>query len=248
MNLVDEIVSRMNEAYRCFPIENGVRMNTHCLYPGNGNVQIVVFGAGSSYFVTDDGGAIREAEAAGAEIKHPDMKFSKALAKQGLGMKNGAIISPAVGLDNIAAAITIVANASKEVSEALFDSWKLARARNIKDMVKNMLHQELQRETTEEKIPGKSNKPHSFENVIDFMNGSKLLVDAVIRDPSSINARFVANLDVRSKQYPQITQRIIYDDNDDWQAADLSLLSDTGVPVIGFSKSEAALREAMAHI
>ena len=248
MNLLTEISARMSDAYRYFPIENGVRLNTHCLYPNNGNVQVVVYGAGSSFFVTDEGGAIREAETAGAEIKHPDLKFSKLLAKQGLGIKNGAIISPSVGLENIAAAIAIVANASKEVSEALFDSWKLARARNIKDLVKNLLRHELQRETKEEKIPGKSNKPHSFENVIEFMNGSKLLVDAVIRDPSSINARFVANLDVRSKQYPQIGQRIIYDDSDDWQAADLSLLSDTGVQVIAFSKSESALREAISRI
>lgn len=247
MNLANEIMERMAAIYRCIPIDNGVTMNTHCLYPSNGMVKVTVFGAGTSYFVTDNGGAIHAAESAGAEIKNPDRMFSKALSKQGLNIKNGAIFSPGVGLENIAAAITIVANASKEISESIFDTWRISHARNFKDVVRNFLRYELQTNVKEDKISGRSNKPHTFENVVEFMNGSKLLVDAVLKDANSINSRFVANLDVHAKKYPNLKQRIVYDDSEDWQASDLSLLGDSGVLVIPFSKSESALREAISQ-
>lgn len=248
MNLANEIMERMAQIYRCIPIENGVTMNTHCLYPSNGMVKVTVFGAGTSYFVTDNGGAIHEAESAGAEIKKPDRMFSRVLAKQGLNIKNGAIFSPEVGLENIPAAISIVANASKEISESIFDTWKISRSRNFKKLVHDFLRVGLKTEVKEDKISGRSNKSHTFENVVEFMNGSKLLVDAVLKDANSINSRFVANLDVHAKQYPNLKQRIVYDDSESWLASDLSLLGDSGVPVIPFSRSEAALREAIAHI
>ena len=247
MKLATEIMERMAAIYCCIPIENGVTMNTHCLYPSNGMVKVTVFGAGKSYHVTDNGGAIHVAENAGAEIKHPDQAYFKFLSKQGLTIKNGAIFSPEVGLEDIAGAITIVANASKELSESIFNTWKISHARDFKQAVRNLLRQELHANVKEDKISGRSNKPHTFENVVEFMNGSKLLVDAVLKDANSINSRFVANLDVHSKKYPNLQQRIVYDDNEDWQASDLSLLGDSGVLVIPFSKSEAVLREVLAR-
>jgi hypothetical protein len=239
MNLAEEIKLRMDAIYRCFSIENGVRVNTHCLYPSNGIVQVVVMGSGTSYFVTDAGGAIKEAEAAGASIERPDRLFTKALKKQGLTIRNGAISSPAIGLDAVPAAIGIVANTSKELADSIFDGWRLSRTRNFKDMVRKLLKDQfIENEVREEKISGSSNKTHSFDNAIHFLNGEILLVDAVLKDANSINSRFVANMDVRSKDYPNIKQRIIYDDVEEWPSADLNLLGVIGVPILPFSKSE----------
>lgn len=248
MNLLRDVASRMEAVQRCYSIENGVRVNTHCLYPSNGAVQVTVMGAGSSYFVSDAAGAIREAEKAGAHIDHPDRLYSKELKKQGLFMKGGAIFSPSIGIDAVPAAVILVANASKEVADSIFQSWRLAKERNFKALVRNSLRTEFaDGDLREEKIVGTSNKPHSFENVVRFMNGAMLLVDPVLRDANSINSRFVANLDVSAAKYPHITQRIVYDDEEDWQTADLSLLAVSGVPLIPFSKAAAALRQAAPH-
>lgn len=242
MNLADQIKTRMDEIYRCFSIENGVRVNTHCLYPSNGIVQVLVMGSGSSYFVTDAGGAIKEAEAAGASIDHPDRLFSKTLKKQGLTIRNGAISSPEIPLDSVAAAIGIVANTSKEMADSIFDTWRLHRARNFKDMVRKLLKDKfVESEVKEEKISGSSNKAHSFDNAIHFLDGTILLVDAVVKDANSINSRFVANMDVRSKNYENIKQRIIYDDAEEWPSADLNLLGVSGVPVVAYSRSDSVL-------
>lgn len=247
MTLLEEIKFRMDNVYRGFPIDNGVLFNTHCLYPSNGMVQVAIYGAGKTYFVSDNGGAIREAETAGAVMKNPDRLFSKTLKKQGLFIKNGAICSPEISIDALPAAISIVANVSKEVSESIFDTWKIERTRNFKDMLRDLLKTEFHFDAKEEKIAGQSNKSHSFENVVEFMNGSKILIDPVLKDANSINSRLVANLDVRSKNYPNLKQRIIYDDSQEWQSNDLSLLVVSGVPVIPFSRSQIALRESFAQ-
>lgn len=64
----------------------------------------------------------------------------------------------------------------------------------------------------------------------------KLIVDPVSNDASSINARVVANLDVKANEDPNIIQRIVYDDEDDWSPADLNLLQ-VGAIAVPFSRS-----------
>lgn len=222
-------------------VENGVRLNTHCLYPNNGFVRVTVFGAGSEFFVTDEGGAFREASQAGADVHYKDRKFSKALAHQGLHIKDGAISTPTVSIDALPTAIALVANASKETAEWIFEHWKLERTRKFKDVLKSLLQHEFT-DVKEQDITGVSNKPHNFDTVIHFMNGSRLLVDAVIKDSNSVNARVVANLDVKNAEHSGLAQSIVYDDEDEWGAADLSLLKVSGVPVIAFSKASQALK------
>ena len=64
----------------------------------------------------------------------------------------------------------------------------------------------------------------------------RLIIDAVTNEPSSINARVVANLDVAATKNPLLEQRIVYDDEDDWTPADLNLLN-VGAIAVPFSRS-----------
>lgn len=222
-------------------IDNGVRLNTHCLYPNNGFVRVVVYGAGNEFFVTDEGGAFREASKAGADVHYKDRKFTIALSRQGLQIKDGAISTPIVSMDALPAAITLVANASKETAEWIFEHWKLERTRKFKDLLKTLLKIEFI-DVKEQDITGVSNKPHSFDSVVQFLNGSRLLVDAVIKDSNSVNARVVANLDVKNAEHLGLVQSIVYDDEDEWGAADLNLLKVSGVSVVPFSKAGMVLK------
>ena len=58
-----------------------------------------------------------------------------------------------------------------------------------------------------------------------------------MHDPSSINARVVANIDVKLAKYEKLDQRIVYDDGENWSADDLSLLQVGNTPVVPFSKA-----------
>lgn len=223
-------------------VQNGVRVNTHCLYPSNAPVRVLVWGAGDSYTVSDEAGAFREALLAGGEVDYSDRKFSKALAAQGLRMKDGAILSSSVTRDALATAIVLVANASKDTADYIFEHWSVGRQQKFRHLLKEMLRVEFEKQVHEQSFLGESNKPHKFENVLRFMNGSQLLVDGVARDVNSINARVVANLDVKKAGHPNLEQRIIYDDEDDWRSDELTLLQISGVALVPFSKSEIVLK------
>lgn len=246
MTLVLEISNCLAQMHTPFEIPNGVRINTHCLYPSNAMVQIVVMGRKSSFFVTDDGGAFKEAESAGADMKNQDSKYKDMLERQGLFMRNGVIFSPEVQIKDVPAALLLVANASKEIADLIFQHRKIARPRNFKAMVREMLKKEFkENRVSGDKIAGTSNKAHVFDNVVHFNDGSRLIVDSVLKDVNSINSRVVANLDIRAAKYKNITQRILYDDSEAWQSADLSLLDVSGVPIVAFSKSIPLLHQAM---
>jgi hypothetical protein len=66
-------------------------------------------------------------------------------------------------------------------------------------------------------------------------------VDAASNDASSINARLVANLDVKATNDPMIDQRIIYDDTQSWNLADLNLLQ-LGATIVPFSKAQSVIQ------
>ena len=69
MNATEIVCHAMREAAKCRDLGNGdVAVNTHCLYPSNAVVQVMVRSVTSGFFVSDDGGAIREALTAGVEL------------------------------------------------------------------------------------------------------------------------------------------------------------------------------------
>lgn len=241
---IEKVKAALNNLSGFAQVANGVRFNTQCLYPNNGHVRLLVMGEGETFIVTDEGGAFKEAIEAGANPEYKDIRFQRALKQQGLSMRAGAINSPKVSLEALPSAIALVANASKETAEWIFEHWRLERTRKFKSLLRQLLKDEFHvKALQEQNITGESNKPHTFESVIQFMNGSRLLVDAVVKDSNSINARVVANLDVKGAGHPHLLQTIVYDDEDEvWGAADLKLLGVSGVPIIPFSKSVEGLR------
>jgi hypothetical protein len=247
--LAESVVVGLQSIQRLKPVENGVRVSTHCLYPSNDVVNVTIFGSGSSYIVTDSGRAILEAERAGALIDKPESYArAKQIKNQGLLMENGAIRSPVVPLDAVPAAIMLVANASKEVADHIFSTYKISKKRDFRLILKDLLRSRFTGfDVREDEIIGKSNKAHHFENIIRLSASKQIIVDAVLRDTNSINARCMANIDVRAAHHHGLTQRIVFDDADNWPASDLNLLGVSGVPAVAFSGSEMALAELIRH-
>lgn len=127
MSLAENVSNIMQSAHQCKMLaDGGVAINTHCLYPSNGMVQVIVRSAGDVFFVSDDGGAIREALSAGAAFtKSMDNKLSAIATNQGLIFNNGIISAPRLPIESIAAAVILVANASKEMADRIFSAHRV---------------------------------------------------------------------------------------------------------------------------
>ncbi|HUZ32793.1 MAG TPA: hypothetical protein VMV19_11935 [Xanthobacteraceae bacterium] len=227
-------------------VEDGVRISTHVLYPSNGTVNVVVRGGTDSFVISDEGGAISEMISTGIRTFVADRALRVHVKNHGLLVQDGVIFSPKVPLDAIPAAILLVANASRDVASWAIGHLRAFPPRNFRNDLAMLLsrhfHDNLKHDTP---IIGASNKPHKFTYVVYLHGDRKLLIDPVVPDASSINARVVANLDVRMANDPLISQIIIYDDAFKWRASDLKLL-EIGAPTVPFSYAEAEITKRAA--
>ena len=235
----EAIVTALCRMVVATPTVDGVRVSTHVLYPSNGAVTVVVRGGTTAFVVSDEGGARSELWSSGIKSAVADRIVRIQIKNRGLILsKSGAICSPPVPLHAIPAAVMLVANASRGIAE-----WGLAHIsfqtprhfrRDLAELLKRHFNDNLKHESP---VLGASNKLHKFTNVVHLSGGRRLLVDPVVNDPQSINARLVANLDVRRAENLLIRQIMVFDDRMKWRAADLKLL-EIGASTVPFSESE----------
>jgi len=246
-NVAELIGRRLNEMASIKCVDDGLRVTTHCMYPSNGLVQVSVRGGTSTIVASDDGGAVGEALAAGIPMKDFSRQLAHLVKDQGLFFKSGTIFTPQMPIEAAPLAILLVANASQEIARWLYDHVKIKRTRDFKGLLAAFLKKTFDDRVAPAVIVGHSRKPHTFANVISFPNGKRLIVDAAVSEPSSINARLVANFDVKETHDQLIDQRIVYDDeDDDWTPADLNLLQ-VGATVIPFSRSAEVIERIAAN-
>lgn len=246
MSLLTTVQEAMAQIVRAEPRDPDVAVTTCCMYPTNAFVRVVVRGGTNAFTVSDEGGGFGDVENAGVTARMTDGMVKHIVSPQGLKIDNGIITSPSVTRDALPVAIFLVANASKEVAEWFYATLKIKRERNFKQLVRRFLDETFTQNVKHDlEIVGKSNKTHSFENVVLLANGRKLIVDPVLHDHASINARIVANVDVANMSHEGIEQRIVYDDSEEWKADELNLLT-VGAPIVAFSKSPDVIRRVAA--
>jgi hypothetical protein len=221
-------------------IDDALRVTTHCLYPSNSAVSVLLRGGAHELIVSDDGGAMNELAGVGFRDRITDRQIRALVKQQGLKVQDGAIYSPAVTMDEAGAAILLVANASKEIADWALGHLRFSVARDFKRDLALLLERHFHDNLKTQQIVGKSNKSHTFSNVVFLSGDRRLLIDPAVNDASSINARVVANLDVRLANDPSIQQLIVYDDQLSWSASDLNLL-EVGAPIVPFSLAEPAI-------
>jgi hypothetical protein len=245
MAIVDIVRDAILDVSSLQETSSGVRVTTHCMYPSNSLVSVYVNGGNNTFVVSDDGNAIKELTASGIDLQQSTKAISNYALMLGVAYKNGSLYTPQVSLKELSIAIILVANSSKELATHLLSNTKIKNKRNFKELVHQFLSNKFDLDKVKPmKFIGESNKPHKFDNVIVLNNERKLIVDPVIKDAASINARVVANIDIKSKKLTGIEQRIIYDDEDDWTPSDINLLT-IGATVIPFSKADLALQQFM---
>jgi hypothetical protein len=229
------------------PVHDGVLVTTHCMYPSNGLVRVMVRGGESTVVASDEGGALEEATAAGIPLKDYNRQLAYLIKDHGLSITEGVIYTPRMSIEAAPLAILLVANASQEAARWIFDHAKIKRTRDFKALLADFLQRKFENRVAHNAIiVGHSNKPHKFANVLTFENGRRLIIDPVTNEASSINARVVANLDVKAVEDPKLIQRIVYDDEEEWTPADLNLLQ-VGAPVIAFSHASEVIERLASH-
>lgn len=247
-NLADFLSDRLSAMATVKRIDDGgLRVTTHCMYPSNGLVQVTVRSGVSSILASDEGGAMSEALAAGIPMRDFSHQLAHHVREQGLLFKNGMIFTPRMPIESAPLAVLLVANASQEIARWLYEHVKLKRSRDFKELLAAFLKDTFNKRVAPASIVGHSRKPHKFVNVISFANGRRLIVDAAVNEASSINSRVVANMDVKANNDPLIDQRIVYDDEDEWTAADLNLLQ-VGAVVVPFSRSSEVIRRIVTNV
>lgn len=237
MTLLEVVRHELNDFFRLKSTQDGVRVPTHCFYPSNSFVQVIVRGGESSFYVSDDGGAIHEIESAGAEIRNPDKLLKNIVIQHGLRIEKGVIKSDFVSATSIPVVVAAVSNASRECAEFLFHHARIKIQRDIKKLIFDYLYKTFDDRLLKDNVViGKSNKAHKFSSIVRLTSGRRLIVDPVIYQVNAINSHVIANLDVANAQYPDIDQRIIYDDEENWRTEDLNLLQ-VGATVVPFSSA-----------
>jgi hypothetical protein len=219
--------------------DNGVIVPTHCILGSGGILRVHVEQRMDGFVAHDDGAAIDEFAASGGENRNALKLLRTLLAVRGFVVtQDGAISSPRVNADELAPAIVQVANASREAADYLLGHSRPAVKRDFRRALRDMLEKEFSRThiRTQAIEVGASTRQHKFDFAIDTPKGVRLLVDAVSRDSSAINASVIRNLDLKNLAPKNLEQRIVYDDAEEWTAADLNLLQ-LGARAIPFSRA-----------
>ena len=234
----DKVVEQLSRMIVASSTDDGVRVSTHVLYPSNAAVSVVVRGRKDAFLVSDEGGAVSNLGSSGNPAILSDRMIGTRIRTKGLRVHGGSIMSPMVSLDDLPSTIMIVANASRTIADWGLASLPFVAPPNFRKDLLALLgrhfHDNLK---NDEAVIGKSNKPHKFGHVIYLQSSHRLLIDPVVNDASSINARLVANLDVRMNEDPQTSQLIVFDDRSKWKSSDLKLL-ELGAQTLAFSHAE----------
>lgn len=224
-------------------MHDSVRVTTHCMYPSNGLVSVVVRAGVNVASISDEGAAISEAASAGITKFPTDKALSRLVEPQGLIVKKGTVLSPPVPISSAHVAVLLVANGSKQIAEWLYQNANLRVVRDFKAAVTNVLELTFPNRLNHLVRISGARKTHRFANVVTLSEERKLIVDAVTPDISSISTCVIEHLDVRQTENPAIIQRIIYDDEMEWSTENLKMLGMSEVPVLAFSRSPDRLAE-----
>ena len=226
-------------------VGSAVIVPTHCVRQDGSVVRVAVVGSMGGFVVHDDGGALSELADAGAHVPDAIFALRRHFSGNGLSIADtGEILSPTVPVSDLAPTIALIANASKEAGEFLLGRWKPTTVRNFRAALRKLLEAEFPTVEHDYVLHGASNKQHRFDFAIPRSGGNVVVLDAVTHDPNAIRSAIVRGIDVTRADAPNVQLRIVYDDDAEWSADDLSLLQLGGTLVAASNAREVLHRLA----
>ena len=238
-----EIVREALSPFSKFTVLDGeVAVPTQCLYPSNSTVTVYVRGGVRDAIVSDDGAAMDELTSHNRLVNEPDRYLRRFCRPVGLKWQRGKIFSESVSPEQLTSAILLVANASSTAVRWGFDNLKLHRRRDLQQELQGIVFLKFQKDRvkTARRLTGRSSRSYRFDQVVRFDHERFLVMDAVMPDANSINARAIAHMDLKGLDDDSLIQRIVYDDEEDWRSSDINLLQ-MATTIVPFSKVNKAL-------
>lgn len=233
MSTLANVASALGNWPQLRSIDRGVRVSTHCLYPSNSTVSVVISQRGTNSFRVDDDAQALDEVAQAVMTKQALPKLMRGIVRhRGCELtERGEILSPSVTSCELRAAVILVANASQAAAEHLLGSIRAPR-KDMRRVIEELLDRKFKDAWKRDgRIAGASNKEHGFDYVVQMSGGRQLALDFVVPDPSSVNSAVVAHMDVGQKKFAHLEQRIVYDDSQSWRAEDIQLLKAGARPV-----------------
>jgi hypothetical protein len=229
---VNEITRTLADARVVAPEDRGILITTDCLYPSRASVVILVVGGlrGETVTVHDDGGAAEELFIVGRTAARLRGILTRVARRYGLCVVGDVIASEPCPMEDVAAAIRLVANASQEAARELLGVSEPRAKRDLPQEIARavtILHPDAQ-VLFEHAVTGASSRSHRFDVFVPLPGGQSLLVDTVSPDTSSVNAAIVANLDVGRRQDVRYLRAIVFDPlrQDAFDPGSLALLAE----------------------
>lgn len=234
--------------------DNGTLIHTHCVYPSGVQVRVRITRAASGYRITDDAEGLAEILSIGVETKRPGYYLAMHAAKHGLRYDRGAVFVDIEDENRIAAAIMLVANASKDgvlhSSIAHQPNDKASFEFTFQSFVQQKHHGRFRPAS----VAGASGTVRRFKYVHQRNNQAEIVLDQpiVLVEPVSptqigISVKAASHRDLQMKKLPHLWQRLVVDrETDNWSRTDLAFLKQQGVPWIEFTALEQELPKQLA--
>ncbi|MGD9472709.1 MAG: hypothetical protein AB7G24_07680 [Novosphingobium sp.] len=218
----------------CAHVGDEYLFTTHCQLPNGSLIKLRIRSAGENQWIVSDGGAALD-EAIASGISHPafTLNVRRVIRSKGLIFNDGRIESPKIGLESLFSATVVVANAARDVADALLLVGSDATERSLSLRTREVLVSKFHSWVVAKPVTlsGASERLHKFDNALDLPDGRRVLIDIVKHQGNSINSTVVANLDVRRLQDPHLIQRIVFDPEAGWKPEEIALLEVGATPV-----------------
>lgn len=247
--LVEQVQKAASSLSECVPHDDKVVVPTHFLYPSRSHVCVFVSTTLYNSFVVSDGaGAVDTISAHGIELYNADRFLNPFCSSAGLRAVNGAIASAHIPAEELAGAIVVVAETSARAASHAVHKYRPRKKRDLYGAVKEEIDKRFapERVRQHEKVIGASHRQYRFDFVVTVSGDRTLLLDVVMPEQNSINAKAAANIDVARADKAGVTQMIVYDDKEAWNTEDLNFVQ-LAAPTIALSRLPVSLQSALSH-
>lgn len=192
---------------------------------------IEVFMQADHQYVTlhDGGAAFDELARHGREVR--TLRGVRNLLRE-IGLRvtdDGTIFMDRVEPENVAGALAVIADASLRSAYYLLQHAAPLHRVRLDRRVKDILRLQFPNGRAEYSFEGKR-RQHTFDFGFE-LDQHVILVEAVTPDITSISSAIVKSMDATNADRGRARPILVYDRDDEWNSADLGLLSDHGKAV-----------------
>ncbi|MFO1237250.1 MAG: hypothetical protein U1F24_09595 [Alphaproteobacteria bacterium] len=231
MSVAELVRTQLREGFPITEMGDSVAVSTPVLYPSNSNVTVHISGGAAHCVVSDGGGATRHALSHGATIPDASAWLRGLLKNSQMRASAGMIVSPQIEFRELPWAIALVARASAEAVVNAIENHMKRLVRDLSGETYDVLAKAFGPSNVAHEVAfaGASNRRYHFDYGVAIGRKSQLLLDVVSPNANSVNAKAIAHIDVSHLTKNAPKRAIVYDPDQDWDAADINLLNEAGL-------------------